>query len=421
MNTEYAWLGEQAFGEQADPPVLVKYQSQQDAVRFLQSVLDDSRGIGLIHGPKLAGKTTIVRNFVAGQPGDTAVAIIDGSGVKSQALLSGILAQFGYKIDLLSTDELLKLLNVFVAQQARANQAPIIVIDNLERMYPSALRTLCALATLSLQGRFAVRIILVASRRMRKLLKSEGMIDIAKRMVGTFEIKPLSANEAMAYLHARLTARGLRHPDRVFPVDVCDKLHKLSEGWPGLLNEQAFSTMVRATKFPVSVADTYSKDEADRMRAAGTAGPDQEESTNHLLPRLIVTSNGKTICEVDVTEKKLLIGRSDLADIVVRSEYVSKYHALMMMHDDGLVLIDLKSANGTLVNSRMAKCTILRDNDIISIGDHRIKVLNTPEAVRSGEGQAGEADTTQMKTLEERRSDRLQQFFESAGIDRTQA
>jgi type II secretory pathway predicted ATPase ExeA/pSer/pThr/pTyr-binding forkhead associated (FHA) protein len=409
MNTEYAWLGEQAFGNHTNLPVLVEYQSQQDAVRFLRSVLDDSRGIGLLYGPKFAGKTTIVQNFFSELPDDVAVAFIDGNGIKPKELFSSVLAQFGYKVELLSPEELLKLLKLFVVQQARANQAPILVIDNLDKMYPSALRTLCGIATLSLQGQYAVRVVLIASRRMHNLFMSAGMTKITQRMTGTFELKPLSGKETTIYLHARLTACGLRYPDGVFPVDVCDRLHDLSLGRPGLLNAQAFSAMARATKFPLSITDTYSKDDAD-----------QENQKQRSLPKLIVTSNGKTISESLVKEKKTLIGRSALADISIQNDYVSKFHALLVMHPEGLALIDLKSSNGTLVNSKEVKSTVLRENDIISIGNHRIKVLNV-SPMQSGEGQPVEADTKTMTTIEETRSDRLRKFFGVAGVNRTRA
>ena len=83
---------------------------------------------------------------------------------------------------------------------------------------------------------------------------------------------------------------------------------------------------------------------------------------------------------------------------MIRNDYVSKFHAMLVMRPVGLVLADLKSANGTLVNSRTVSCTVLRDNDIISIGKHGMKVLNAP-ATGPTEAQSADSETTTMKTI----------------------
>lgn len=74
----------------------------------------------------------------------------------------------------------------------------------------------------------------------------------------------------------------------------------------------------------------------------------------------------------------MLLGRSEFADIVIDDDFVSKMHIALLLYSDALILLDLNSANGTIVNSVRVKSTILKDNDIISLGNHRIKVLDAP-------------------------------------------
>jgi len=128
----------------------------------------------------------------------------------------------------------------------------------------------------------------------------------------------------------------------MLPVAGCERLHEKSGGWPGLLNQQARATL----------------------------RPD--------LPRFVVTRDGKTISEHPFQEKKMLLGRSEFADIVIDDDFVSKLHIVLLLYSDALILLDLNSANGTIVNSVRVKSTILKDNDIISLGNHRIKVLDAP-------------------------------------------
>ena len=66
--------------------------------------------------------------------------------------------------------------------------------------------------------------------------------------------------------------------------------------------------------------------------------------------------------------------------------------------------MDLNSSNGTFVNSRRVSNHVLMHDDVITIGNHRIK-FNDPHATRRGSLDGNEfADTAIMKTLEDMRS-----------------
>jgi len=120
-----------------------------------------------------------------------------------------------------------------------------------------------------------------------------------------------------------------------------------------------------------------------------------------------VTRNGETLSIYTSTTKKILIGRSEFADVVLDDDYASKMHAALMLYSNALVLLDLNSSNGTTVNSVRMKSTVLKDNDIISIGHHRIKVENAPAMGAEVAERINAPDTVKMKTLTEMR--RLQE------------
>ena len=179
-------------------------------------------------------------------------------------------------------------------------------------------------------------------------------------------------------------------------------LHEISGGLPGLLSENAQGAMALATDLPVDRSAIMRQIQAmrakERERTARSAARNQTRP-----PRLIVTSNGETLEEFTVREKKVLVGRSNLADITVYDQFASKMHALFMLYSDALVLVDLNSANGTFVNSVKVNSTILRNDDIVSLASHRIKVLDVPVVDSQSVGAITTSDTTKMKTLEEQR------------------
>ena len=109
-------------------------------------------------------------------------------------------------------------------------------------------------------------------------------------------------------------------------------------------------------------------------------------------------------------DRKVLIGRSEFADIVIADEFCSKAHALLMLYPNGLVLLDLNSANGTTVNSVRVKSKLLFDNDVISLGHHRLKVMNVPAPNPAAASRTAAADTRRMKNLDEMRRKRQAQL-----------
>lgn len=407
MRADKSWIGDQAFGEDAGALVTVTYKSHQDALLFLRSALTDDTGAGLLQGPRSSGKTTVLTRLAEQLPKETAVALIDGARIKPRELLSRMLSQFGYETGLQSNEELIKMLSVFAVQQTRTWQPPILIIDNVDRMYPSALRILNTLAELKSQERFALRILVSGGEGLSALIESPGMASLAERRVGSFVMSPLSLREALIYLHARLGACGVNNADTVFPVDVCDRLYQQSGGWPGLMNQFAREAIGRAAQFPLRLSDTEKKQEADEgtSDAVPDAVPDElpvlgaQEAASQTPPRLIITRDGKTVAECELSERKTLLGRSDFADISIDDDFISKMHIAFLLYSDALVLLDLNSANGTTVNSIRVGSTILKDDDIIVLGNHRLKIANAPPIGSEIAEILKTHDTVKMKNL----------------------
>lgn len=71
----------------------------------------------------------------------------------------------------------------------------------------------------------------------------------------------------------------------------------------------------------------------------------------------------------------VVVGRAASSDIVINQQYVSSTHARFTIQGPALVLEDLDSTNGTLVNGRLIDQPVtLRDNDEVQIGDVVMRV-----------------------------------------------
>ena len=126
---------------------------------------------------------------------------------------------------------------------------------------------------------------------------------------------------------------------------------------------------------------------------------DPMKSRNLSLPRIIVSRHRDLVGEHTVSDKKVLIGRSEFADIVIEDLFASKLHAMVLVYSDALVLLDLNSANGVTVNSVETKCAVLKENDIITIGHHRLKIENAPKLSEEMQQLVLNKDTLKMRNI----------------------
>jgi hypothetical protein len=69
-----------------------------------------------------------------------------------------------------------------------------------------------------------------------------------------------------------------------------------------------------------------------------------------------------------LSEAVTVIGRSRRCDIVLTDPNVSRQHAEIRRQDDGFMLLDLGSTNGTRLNRRDVKQVVLQHGDRIELG-----------------------------------------------------
>ena len=404
MELSAAGLTEQPFRTHGKPLAVVSYASRDEALKVLEETCTANHGLCLIQGPTLSGKSTLIRDFVDDLPDECSVAIVDGNGMNTASMLESILRQFGYVLDHSSTGELLAMLRVFALQQAASHEAPILIIENTHALNPSALRALCELAELKLRGVSALKMVLVSDRSLMPIIEAPAMASIHNRLTHDFHLHPMTNTEAMEYLHAKLQAAGSDVPEYVFPISVCTELWRASGGWPGIIDRIALLALARAETLPVSLEQVEKPVlPQGTWDDVGLAESQQIAGTPPGPPTLYVSHDGETIHELTLNKSRILIGRSEHNDVPINSKFISRHHALLVRHGSSTFLMDLNSTNGTFVNSKRVSNHVLIHDDVISLGNHRIKFVD-PHATKRGSLEGMEfADTAIMKTLEDMR------------------
>lgn len=404
MDLVAAGLDQQPFRTDGSSLSTVSYRAYRDARAMLKKTRSIYNGLLLLQGPTLSGKSTVLREFVADIPEDCAVALIDGAGLTTAGLLEHMLSQFGYPPDFDSTGEMLAMTRVFALQQASSHEPPMVIVENAHDLDPGAWQTLNELAELQVRQTSAIKLVLVSDRSIRDRMKSPLTETLAKRLTADFHLRPLTSDEARDFLYTKLRAAGSDAPDFVFPVSVCNELWQASGGWPGILERLALLALARAETLPVNTsviewpilpAGTWDEQPADNE--------DVSDGDLPVLPTLHVTHNGETVKTLVFDKARLLIGRAEHNDLSINSRFVSRHHVVLVRSGGDTLLLDLNSTNGSFVNSRRVSNHVLVDDDIIAVGQHRIKFRDPSAKQRKDLDGDGLADTSIMKTIEDMR------------------
>ncbi len=99
-------------------------------------------------------------------------------------------------------------------------------------------------------------------------------------------------------------------------------------------------------------------------------------------PKLHVITGSGQIYDLAVDKSEITIGRKRDCDIVLADPKVSRVHAKIAQDDDGFVLTDEGSFNGTRLNKNLIQSSLLEHNDKIEIGSNKIIFLTKDETMR---------------------------------------
>jgi hypothetical protein len=109
--------------------------------------------------------------------------------------------------------------------------------------------------------------------------------------------------------------------------------------------------------------------------STAAAAPPTEPVTTSRSParpvakRLVITSGPKEGLEIELPSEQLAIGRSSESGLVIRDDYTSTHHARLLLWNDGWVVQDLDSTNGTFLDgTRVTLPTLVPLNTPVKIG-----------------------------------------------------
>jgi pSer/pThr/pTyr-binding forkhead associated (FHA) protein/tetratricopeptide (TPR) repeat protein len=121
---------------------------------------------------------------------------------------------------------------------------------------------------------------------------------------------------------------------------------------------------------PPAHAAISSREDIDETAAVPRAGSNATES--HRLVAVNTVFAGSVF---PLRRDEIIVGRVEDNDLVIEHRSVSRSHAKLVKDGDGYAIVDLKSANGVLVNGEEVNRARLKSGDIIELGRVRLRFV----------------------------------------------
>jgi len=232
------FFGFKAKPFQLSPDVRFFFPSKEHkrALSFLEYGMDQADGFIVITGDVGTGKTTLVQALLQGlDPREMLVSTVVTTQLKEDDLLHLVAANFGLRVNTTSKAMLLRDLERTFIQQAKEGRRVLLIVDEAQNLPKEAVEELRMLSNFQHQGKPLLQVFLLGQEEFRATLLSPGFEQLRQRVIATYHLNPLDAEETQTYIEHRLTTVDWTH-DPEITADAFEAIYGFSDGVPRRIN-----------------------------------------------------------------------------------------------------------------------------------------------------------------------------------------
>ncbi|WP_411339094.1 XrtA/PEP-CTERM system-associated ATPase [Sphingopyxis sp. J-6] len=220
-----------------DPHFYFESGTHRKAMSYLGYGLAQGEGFIVITGDVGAGKTTLVGHLMNTiDPNRLTAVKLVSTQVEGDDLLRLVAEQFGLEWETESKAELLRSMEQYLREQARAGRRTLLIVDEGQNLAISALEELRMLSNFQLGGHSLLQIFLLGQPEFRQtLFHSPTLEQLRQRVIATHHLDPMEPEEVEPYILHRLGKVGWTgNPS--FSPDAFEEIFDYSAGVPRKLN-----------------------------------------------------------------------------------------------------------------------------------------------------------------------------------------
>ncbi|HEV7123447.1 MAG TPA: AAA family ATPase, partial [Rhodanobacter sp.] len=164
-----------------------------------------------------------------------AVASIASANLDGEDILPAIASQMDLPYEGRSKEALLQDLKRHLTALCARHSHALLVVDEAQTLTPSALEMLRILSNIQLGGRALLQIFLIGQTELRRTIISNRLEQLRQRIMASYRLEPMEADESRAYILHRLRAVGWNNDPKLSP-EVFAGVHHAGRGIPRKIN-----------------------------------------------------------------------------------------------------------------------------------------------------------------------------------------
>jgi general secretion pathway protein A len=244
MYEDYYGFVEKPFSLTPDPRYLYRSQSHANAFELLQYGIRRREGFIVVTGDIGTGKTTLCRALLDQLDRRTFTALVLNPFISEDDLLRLILQDFGVvsreemkrgRLAAVSRQALIETLNEFLLSLLPLRAKALLIIDEAQNLPRPILEFIRMLSNLETDKEKLLQIVMVGQLNLKDVLRSPELRQLDQRVSIRYELRPLAAEETVAYVAHRLTIAG-GGALVSFTPKALQSVYKYSGGVPRVIN-----------------------------------------------------------------------------------------------------------------------------------------------------------------------------------------
>ncbi|MEG1833436.1 MAG: XrtA-associated ATPase [Burkholderiaceae bacterium] len=230
-----------------DPTFYYGSKGHTSAYSYLQYGVYQSEGFIVVTGDIGTGKTTLVRALLEQLDPSKVIAVqLVSTLIDADDLLKAVATAFGIPIKGTEKAELLGTLEAFLTSLVGQSKRALLIVDEAQNLTPRALEELRMLSNFQFGDRALLQSFLVGQPELRQLLQAPTMEQLRQRVIASYHLGPLAADETAAYIQHRLHHVGWNPESLVFDATAYAAIHAATGGIPRKINTLANRLLLSA-------------------------------------------------------------------------------------------------------------------------------------------------------------------------------
>jgi len=332
-------LTQNPFQLNADPSFFFDSSVHKRAKAYLRYGLAQGEGIVVVTGNPGMGKTMLVKELGQFLQKDNSVIIgsLVTSNVGAEDTLRLLVATYGIAYELDDTKAiLLNRIELFFKDQAKLGKRVLLIVDEAQNLPNQSIEELRMLSNFEWEGKIIFQTFLIGQEQLGQHIFAPDMDQVRQRIVATYQLKAMNANETKDYILFRLKKVGWQgNPE--FDENIFRVIYDFTKGIPRQINKFCDRLLLFGFLEELNLIDlnTIKKvivelKEDDKSLSTKTPKKVQElpvsiqtdaslEQKVAVLEKMVVELNTKLKKEQALLRKAILI-QLDMADVYADDE-----------------------------------------------------------------------------------------------------